>query len=287
MTHLMRLGFTLIELLVVITIIVVLLSLLAPAMDGAIYQAELAVCGTRMKGVGAGAHQYAFDHHRRYPRHVTDMGGQTMFLLASEFPNQNPELDMRPIIQGYIDLKMLVDPLAGDIDFSEDEALDSGNEFVWMAYGLWFGWGYKDEGGGMKKIGDRVTLNSQGLRLNILAGDLDLVHESALVSTAHPDKDGVTHLVENQDADRRGGGAADDLVLTGLNLRLTYSWWQAGTHERGPVDLNFLYGDGAVTRLNDVAWDEPDTTGRVAKLPWLPNNPTSGYPQRRLHLPSH
>ena len=39
-------GLTLIELLVVITIIVILLALLMPAIDKAIYQSELAVCET-------------------------------------------------------------------------------------------------------------------------------------------------------------------------------------------------------------------------------------------------
>ena len=42
-------AFTLIELLVVVTIIVVLLAMLTPALDKAIYQAELAVCGAHKK----------------------------------------------------------------------------------------------------------------------------------------------------------------------------------------------------------------------------------------------
>jgi prepilin-type N-terminal cleavage/methylation domain-containing protein len=40
-------AFTLIELLVVVTIIVVLLSLLTPALDRAIYETELAVCASQ------------------------------------------------------------------------------------------------------------------------------------------------------------------------------------------------------------------------------------------------
>ena len=43
-------GFTLIELLVVITIIVILLALLVPAINKGIYAAELAKCGSQLKG---------------------------------------------------------------------------------------------------------------------------------------------------------------------------------------------------------------------------------------------
>lgn len=46
-------GFTLIELLGVVVIIVVLLALLVPTMDKAIYEAELAVCAAQQKAIGA------------------------------------------------------------------------------------------------------------------------------------------------------------------------------------------------------------------------------------------
>ena len=45
-----RIAFTLIELLVVITIIVILLALLVPAINKGIYAAELAKCGSQLKG---------------------------------------------------------------------------------------------------------------------------------------------------------------------------------------------------------------------------------------------
>ncbi len=54
-------GYTLIELLVVITIIAVMLALLSPAMDRAIYQAELAVCGANLHGIGLGIGVCAMD----------------------------------------------------------------------------------------------------------------------------------------------------------------------------------------------------------------------------------
>src|SRR5687767_1042700 len=63
----MRRAFTLIELLVVVTIIVVLLALLTPALDRAIYVAELALCGTHARGIAVSVQSYAAAHKRFYP----------------------------------------------------------------------------------------------------------------------------------------------------------------------------------------------------------------------------
>ena len=61
------LGFTLVELLVVITIIVVLMALLAPALEKAIYEAELVSCAGNLKLWGTMSHDFARDHQRRLP----------------------------------------------------------------------------------------------------------------------------------------------------------------------------------------------------------------------------
>src|SRR5687767_14032615 len=60
-------AFTLLLLLVVVAIIVVLLALLAPALDQAIYQAEMAVCAVRVRGIAEGATLYAAENKRSYP----------------------------------------------------------------------------------------------------------------------------------------------------------------------------------------------------------------------------
>ncbi len=75
-------GFTLIELMVVVTIIVVLLSLLAPALDRAVEAAERAVCGANQHAIGAGAIGYAMNnrgalficHTRSVPLAIAALG---------------------------------------------------------------------------------------------------------------------------------------------------------------------------------------------------------------------
>src|SRR5262245_45841789 len=62
-----RAAFTLVELLVVIAIIVILLALLAPGLDKAIYEAEMATDAANMRGTATGLGLYAVQHHRVYP----------------------------------------------------------------------------------------------------------------------------------------------------------------------------------------------------------------------------
>ena len=59
-------GFTLVELLVTITVIVLLLALLAPALDKAMEQAQRVVCATNQRAIHGGATQYAFANKHVY-----------------------------------------------------------------------------------------------------------------------------------------------------------------------------------------------------------------------------
>lgn len=60
-------GFSLVELLVVVTIIVILLALLAPAMDRAVEQAQRTVCSSNLHATGGAMLQYAMANKTRLP----------------------------------------------------------------------------------------------------------------------------------------------------------------------------------------------------------------------------
>src|SRR5207247_947120 len=96
-----RNGFTLVELLVVVVIIAILLSLLAPALDKAIYQAELAVCGANLHAIGAGASIYTMDYKKVYP----GVGRFTNSAAQAINDWDNSSFDLRPVIRGYMGIK--------------------------------------------------------------------------------------------------------------------------------------------------------------------------------------
>lgn len=248
-------AFTLIELLVVITIIVVLLALLTPALDKAIYQAELAVCAARLDGIATGTLTYAVDHKRRYP--APRLFRPYIFLERGA--QGSGGTDFRPVVEDYIPINIFNDPLAQEVDLASPEAgrVDE-NRYVFSVTELWAGWGYRNRQG-MKKMGDPFEYNDDSF--GVLAGDTYRYDEQRPVTVAsHPDDLGVLSNEFGQD----DYYYAQDVALgAGPGDRFTFSRWIRGDVDAGLLDLNFALGDGSVERYDRV---EPGD-GRLTPVP--------------------
>lgn len=247
-------AFTLIELLVVVTIIVILLALLVPGMERAIYQAELMSCGTRLKSVATGAVAYAVANKQAYPHRPGHIMAAMLY--------SNGGHDLRPVIESYIPIQMLNDPLCDEIPLNRDET--PAGMHVNATYALRFGWGFTPAGGGMRKLGARWswTDNSESgtsLRhdFKVIASDRDRLILNTHYLGSHPDKGGQAFL------DNQADGGGENWVLI--------RWRINGTHLRRKVDMNFAYEDGSVSRLSDVSANAPNDAGtrdeRMARVP--------------------
>ena len=283
-------AFTIVELLVVITIIVVLLALLAPAMDQAIYQAELAVCGTRLKGIADGLSIYTVDYKRKYPHRPLasgDPGGKpNNIYIGSVFEQSGGANDDRASLKGYISINgHLNDPLTPrEVDF-ESSARQTQIE---VSYHLWFGWQYHvpNRERGMFKMSDRFEWTPPSAdgpvrtySFDFLASDVDGMDggvKNGQTIAGHADKEGRLRESVLQDGSDVAGTAETD------TLQYTFSrWW--GDGGRGPIDSQFVSSDTSVRRYLDVLYDEsaePDP--QMVRAPMWP----AGYPfgQWQLHL---
>jgi prepilin-type N-terminal cleavage/methylation domain-containing protein len=233
-----RTGFTLIELLVVVTIIAVLLALLTPALDKAVYQAELTVCGTRLKGIGVGVSTYALHNKRVYPHRpgVAGYAGYQPVYLKYDI------YDDRRLLRPYTPINAVMpDPLCAGIDLENTTVA-----YVFAGYDLWFGWRYTVAGEkGMTRMGARFTWGTRSF--NLLAGDYDIVNDGLTAYGSHPDRDGL---------------------MTNVKLQNQYSQWRAtNAKPRGLIDMNFAYDDGSVRRLGGVA-TTPAADDRIFRLPY-------------------
>jgi prepilin-type N-terminal cleavage/methylation domain-containing protein len=246
-------GFTLIELLVVVTIILVLLALLTPALDKAIYQAELAVCAARLDGLGAGVTTYAMNHARWYPvRGMNTPHRQPHRLVGPNDPNLPQQWsDERLTLKGFVDLKQLLDPMSAPIELQNTNA---GAE-VYTSYMSWYGWRFLDPSNGfrpfpaMNRIGDRFEWRAGNsgptYRFSVLAGDYDEVQAQATnVVSGHPDRDSIMVPQVAEDGPSYG------------TLRIYLSRWVHTELVRGPLDLNYAMADGSVLRFSDVRLSE-------------------------------
>ena len=272
-------AFTLIELLVVVTIIVVLLALLVPSMEKAIYQAELVSCASRLDAVGSGVITYAMENRRSYPNRdlpPARMGvGNPQYVAPMEVVRPVNAYDMRDGIRGVLNInKMLQCPLTDDTLELETVPVDEG---VLTSYAMWWGWYYEPQStgrqAGMFKIGERFAW--EGERFNVLVGDYDMYQASGGHQASHPDDVGNMAQLTY----RREQGAHT------FGFPLTVSLWiTPGGVERGLIDLNHAFTDGSVQRTTGVKpYNAPnDNDSRMGKVPisWKDMEP-----HKRMQIP--
>ncbi len=270
-------GFTLVELLVVITIIVILLALLTPALDKAIYQAELAACGARLDGIATGVIGYASGSNRAYPyRQTLDPAFSSL-----QRPSQvkSGAADDRPWLRLALGgLDILNDPLCAKMDLNRSPTYLSGH------YNLWFGMSFLPSiggGKGMRRIGDKLEWldksrgRNQQNQFRVLASDIDWlmpVYTSQTqisdqhVISSHVDFKGVMYLQK---------------IVNHPDYELTW-WTHSETHERGTLETNFAMTDGSVARFDKVAWNDD----RMARVPIsAPSSDSEVEAGLWMHLP--
>jgi prepilin-type N-terminal cleavage/methylation domain-containing protein len=264
-------AFTLLELLVVITIIVVLLALLTPALDRAIYSAELVSCATRLRAVVSGAQTYALQYQRHYPYRSGGDGNKGPY---ERFTVRDTVHDDRPELAEFLALnEHLNDPLApGEIDI--EGSLES--SWVILPYDLYFGTRIAGHAA-MFRIGDRWSWTVPGenntwrlQRFTTLVSDYSWTTSASNGFASHPDSDGILQKDLRQDSTDSTGlffrTTSPGLVTTTLTR-----WFQPGP-QRGTVELNYGFADGAVLRFDQLRWNEPDLSSRMVGVPVDLNN---------------
>ena len=267
-------AFTLVELMVVVSIIVLLLSLLAPALNKAVYQAQLASCGAKLKMVGHAVLGYALENRRSYPdRRIEDIqpgGGRQLYLGAMTLAVPLDGYDMRPLLSKIMDVNSALQcPLSPPVELVNTNLNNAQPDAVAEAsYAMFWDWKYDTASRtsvnrnnasvntreaqshpGMMRLGDRFewAMENQPIRsYNVLAGDLDL---------RYPNEAAGAQSAQASHADRAPSlmfpQAAEGEVLFGSRGFMS-RWVAPLTVTRGPIDTNFIFDDGAVRRYNDV-----------------------------------
>ena len=295
-------AFTLIELLVVVTVTVVLLALLAPALDQAIYQTELVRCATQQKAVAGGAFQYAMDHKRWYMDRTVNRGNAFPYGLkapvAFAVAAGETAQDDRPIHKGYVQMDWLMDPLAQKVDLGLDQGPT--NEAIYSNYLLYYGFGYSTvpPSQAMQKIGDRWEFadwkgkaRNQAVpyKFQWLVADLDIIWQGRHATAGHPDKAGVLspEFAQGGRFNYGGSDAQQQAQDEGYNaaIPVTFSFWRnVGNFQRGRLDMNFAAEDGSVLRLSDVKYEYDERIAHVPNQRGNTEGAGNAYPGRWLNI---
>jgi prepilin-type N-terminal cleavage/methylation domain-containing protein len=270
-------GFSLVELLVVITIIVVLLALLTPALDQAIYQAELAACGAQLRGVTQASLVYAMEYKRQYPNRGTASYSWTAMELKSAASHNIPAL-----MHDHVAVKNFVDPFLKAADLDLDEAMQDPASYFLPGYHYYGDWGAVGQSylTPMKKVGSKMIFNAPApegdtRRFGVIFVDRDVRYTNLSSQVSHPDKDGQLRpwswhgkgnfWASGGFVDWASGGLAGG-EAGAVEGNFYVAWWEGAN--RGTLDNNYGLDDGSVLRLNDVPMVfTPEDDPRITFVP--------------------
>jgi prepilin-type N-terminal cleavage/methylation domain-containing protein len=241
-------GFTLVELLVVIAIVVLLMAMLAPALERAIYHAALVQCAAQQKLVASGCIHYAFDYRKAYPWrsacHDPEAAYQSRHLKNNETANGQTGVptgwtgrpgvlsaghDDRPELAPYMDLQVFIDPLTTKISMTGEEV----DTISWLQvpYNLIAGFWYANIRTGMTRMGSRMEINNT--TFTVLISDMELLGTNSEESQmSHPDPEGRYRL-----------NVADNQNITPGYWSITTAAWWGPWRQRGPIDANAGFDD--------------------------------------------
>jgi len=266
-------AFTLVELLVVITIVVVLLALLAPALDKAIYEAELAVCGAKLHANHGGIVGYALSHRRWYPNrkvfgHISDVDPVKITAV-----DQVMDYDDRVQLKGYIAVgKTMLCPLQPVIDLEVDSARDT---WVYTGYAAWWGWRFAPQGiprKGMYKLGDRLEFDldpgpgSDIRSSGVLAADhlsTTPMPGARFFYSTHPEKRELHNPWRLQRGPHPWAGTGSEYTSNAVGF-MTLSWFANIWAPGAAFDVDYLMGDGSVALVRNFRIGHGPEKGLVA-----------------------
>jgi len=274
----MRYAFTLVELLVVVSVIVVLLALLAPAMDKALYAAEMVKCMANLSATSRAGLVYTADFKRRYPYRSHVIRSQGGSYGAINMNNgTGPNDDDRIIFRNYLDVNAALNcPLNKKLDYVASKTGPGAvnpNTLCYSDYAMWMGWQVGGEKG-MFKLGDRFTWRDP----RAPASTARLLSSNALVSSFamcwaggvpayadHPDNNGL--WLER--ADENGGDWWNATPL----YTITWSTFLPEGHPY-KFNMNFALDDNSVRRIDNITPDSYEDAGVQWTRAWT--NPAQG-----------